>query len=461
LLFSQYQLIADFPIDSFFQVIELNQDPKIVGEAYGEILWHYIETENDSLLALAEEARMAALKDNYPFGEIIALEYQGLYLELVKNEYDKAAEIYLKAIRICEAKNVDYLESLYHALAALFHATDNYKQALIYYGKTLEIVKPKQDTGLIASSLVNLGTVHSSMGDNNRARELLYESLKFSKNHLESRNTAYSSIGNTFFRDGDYEQANVCQLNELEPYLEKGLTLANSSQSLRTRSFFYRSAAKAYGRLGNQDLALKYLDKFVDTFERLKDNQRDAIVFDLEAKYDSSKKEAELANSERKNKQLFFGMGLLLLGLGLISYLLLENRKKNRLLDQQNKQLQEANENASMLLREIHHRVKNNLQIVSSIGLILNELITNSLKHGFKDRSSGTVLFRVVELDQVYEMVVEDNGNGGDGKKEVNGLGSKLISSFTKKLGAKLVIQKGDGYRTKIILPKRTPSESN
>jgi two-component sensor histidine kinase len=80
---------------------------------------------------------------------------------------------------------------------------------------------------------------------------------------------------------------------------------------------------------------------------------------------------------------------------------------------------------------------------VIPIGLIVNELISNSLKYAFKGRQSGEVAVSLKQENKELVLKVSDNGNGF-GKdwdsKPNNSFGYKLIKAFAQKLKAKLDI---------------------
>lgn len=81
-------------------------------------------------------------------------------------------------------------------------------------------------------------------------------------------------------------------------------------------------------------------------------------------------------------------------------------------------------------------------------GLIINELISNSMKYAFKEKEEGTILVKCLENDGYAELYVSDNGVGiGDDKlnnKHLKSLGLKLIRSLTKQLGGEVVLQRGE-----------------
>jgi two-component sensor histidine kinase len=72
------------------------------------------------------------------------------------------------------------------------------------------------------------------------------------------------------------------------------------------------------------------------------------------------------------------------------------------------------------------------------VGLVLNELVTNSVKHAF-DEEGGVinVKFRVNETIGEAELSVSDNGRGM-GPTRVGSLGLRLVETFSRQLGGRL-----------------------
>lgn len=73
----------------------------------------------------------------------------------------------------------------------------------------------------------------------------------------------------------------------------------------------------------------------------------------------------------------------------------------------------------------------------TSISIIVNELVTNAIKHAFNGEGHGSVSVKG-KAGQLFELVVEDDGRGiaAASKPERSGLGSKLVDSFVRQLGA-------------------------
>jgi len=89
------------------------------------------------------------------------------------------------------------------------------------------------------------------------------------------------------------------------------------------------------------------------------------------------------------------------------------------------------------------------------LGLIINEMITNSLKHGFKNKSEGEITVSIKHVQGVhYEMIIGDNGEGVKKGHKSTGIGVKLIQIFTKQLKGTLVQLEQEGAFFKLVFEK-------
>jgi two-component sensor histidine kinase len=76
-----------------------------------------------------------------------------------------------------------------------------------------------------------------------------------------------------------------------------------------------------------------------------------------------------------------------------------------------------------------------------AIGIIVNELVTNSLKYAFPDGRPGHVMV-ALSAGEAIEVTVSDNGVGRDGEGDPSGLGSRIIMLLTQQLGGTLGYKK-------------------
>lgn len=92
-----------------------------------------------------------------------------------------------------------------------------------------------------------------------------------------------------------------------------------------------------------------------------------------------------------------------------------------------------------------------------SCGLIVNELISNSLKHGFPEGRRGNVRVRVSrDVEGYLTLAVADDGVGlppGFDAAEQRSMGMQIVVGLAGQLGAKLEVGKGPGAQFSVRFP--------
>jgi two-component sensor histidine kinase len=82
------------------------------------------------------------------------------------------------------------------------------------------------------------------------------------------------------------------------------------------------------------------------------------------------------------------------------------------------------------------------------VGLLINELLINSIKHGFKGRTEGKITIQVKQYNDKCHIQVRDNGHGlpddFDLENETS-LGSTLINTFIRQLQGQIDYYNADG----------------
>ena len=328
-----------------------------------------------------------------------------------------------------------------------------------------------------------------------------------------------SELGKTLTALGRYAEAIPHLRSSLEWMTDKAQVGTDREESLTM-------LARAYAGVGKPDSALYYRERaFTLERNRLLD-QVASMGSELRIKYDTDRREATIAAQAAtletsRRTQFLIGALLLLTLLGAVGLFLgLRNNRR------QNRELTRQNARNEVLLREIHHRVKNNLETVSSLlelqaatltdtgalaamragqsrvqsigllhqklyreenlaairmddyltdlattlletyeadgrihvtvsaptldldvdraiplGLIANELLTNSIKYAFpRDHfgaDAGAVELTLEQGDErAYVLRVADNGIGHDGADDPRGtgFGTQLITLLTRQL---------------------------
>jgi PAS domain S-box-containing protein len=90
------------------------------------------------------------------------------------------------------------------------------------------------------------------------------------------------------------------------------------------------------------------------------------------------------------------------------------------------------------------------------LGLIVNELVTNAIKHGFAADRGGVVEVRFQRRGDKYRLSVRDDGPGliADGQAVLReGLGMQLINGFVRRIQGTLTIHGEQGFEAVVEFP--------
>ncbi|WP_370315680.1 sensor histidine kinase, partial [Thalassolituus sp.] len=83
-------------------------------------------------------------------------------------------------------------------------------------------------------------------------------------------------------------------------------------------------------------------------------------------------------------------------------------------------------------------------------GLLVNELVTNAIKHAFIGRESGTIEISLIQDEEMTEVMVRDDGIGLPENVELSttrSLGFQLIPGLAEQLEAELTLIRSEGTR--------------
>jgi two-component sensor histidine kinase len=92
-------------------------------------------------------------------------------------------------------------------------------------------------------------------------------------------------------------------------------------------------------------------------------------------------------------------------------------------------------------------------------GLVVNELMTNSLKHAFKDRNKGTIKISSLVDESGCRVIISDDGTGlplGTSWPKAGKLGSVIAQSLKQNAKANLEVHStpGEGVRVEIFFAR-------
>ncbi|MBF0328355.1 MAG: PAS domain S-box protein [Nitrospirae bacterium] len=89
-------------------------------------------------------------------------------------------------------------------------------------------------------------------------------------------------------------------------------------------------------------------------------------------------------------------------------------------------------------------------KLLSTVGIIINEIVTNAMKHAFSGRKDCLLSVSAALKNQYITLVIEDNGVGLPEFIDIHepkGFGLQLLKMLTKQLGGSMKIEREQGTR--------------
>jgi len=101
--------------------------------------------------------------------------------------------------------------------------------------------------------------------------------------------------------------------------------------------------------------------------------------------------------------------------------------------------------------------LKIDLNTAAPFGLIINEIITNSIKHAFPNLKDPKIQITLTEEAQNYKLIIKDNGPGFNLKenKTDNSIGLFIIDSLIDQIEGKYQFDNSSGACYSILFPKK------
>jgi two-component sensor histidine kinase len=306
-------------------------------------------------------------------------------------DYDKALQFYGAAIattKKLKPEDADYVQAYaYNSIGQAYLKQNKTKLALAMLQRAKDKARPFNNSFIDADIYLAIGNTQLAQGNAKKAIENFELALA-----LSIKNEA---------QPGTSE----CKLQLGRAYLQLGripeaLTNTNEALAIAKRIGQKEFVRDAYANLSDiynttQNYKAAYASQIL--FKRLNDSlfneQQNKKLTEQQMTYEfnkkqaiaksrQQKKDADVLASARKQRIVnatILTILILVIGIAFVIYRnLRHNQKQRQLIEAQNGIIKQSLTEKETLLREIHHRVKNNLQIISSLLNIQSEDIQDA-----------------------------------------------------------------------------------
>ena len=116
------------------------------------------------------------------------------------------------------------------------------------------------------------------------------------------------------------------------------------------------------------------------------------------------------------------------------------------------------NKGKEIVLRTDISRVELGVNTAIPVGLIINELMSNALKHAFPERTTGEIFIRVRKKDRNISIVFRDNGAGlprDMNWRDTRSLGLRMVFSIVEQMKGTIGLDRSNGTEFSMVLEDR------
>lgn len=328
-----------------------------------------------------------------------------------QNYVTEALKVYLRALPLAkEIKDLKRTNNLYNRIVNIYQAQGDYRKALYYADFIIQNCQTAQPLKCPFYLVVKntTGQIYLDLNEVDSARQVIDEYFEQVKPIVGSGifQETYQLMGRVKAFEGDWENAIALTDSALVLNLKYQRTKAAASsygqladiyqkmgdteqviynlqqqKELATQHGFPKMKMKALDQLqviykANRDYssAYRYAEEWrimQDSFTMIEQaniiKRHDELIAQYEQEEQLQLLENERIKQRSRNNWLLLLLAFSLLFLGFAAYFLHSRRRLNNSLRENNSLLNQALEDREILIKEVHHRVKNNLQIITSL----------------------------------------------------------------------------------------------
>jgi len=345
----------------------------------------------------------------------------GCFLDL--NNYPKALEYNNKALQIRKELNEKQLVSnSLNNIGIIFLRAKQPDSGIFYLDKSLALMKGVKDSSELVLTLQNLGACWKLRGHLDKAERYLLRAQDIASKYPMAEESARgeADLAEIYSSQKKYDQA----LNSINITIDN----AKKAKLLDLLQRAYNVKYNIYKQIGDYKNAVFYADKKSELNDTLFAISTTQAVTDAETKFQTKQKEMvitslrEQANLRQKilgqQKTLIFVLSIAAVLLAALFVIAYNNfRKKNK-----------ANKRIQTLMQDLHHRVKNNLQILSGLFTMqIDNLSDENTKNALRENEA-----RLTSMNLIHNKLYLDNTTT---KIEMNDYLTKLLNHIKDSFG--------------------------
>ncbi|HTL80597.1 MAG TPA: SpoIIE family protein phosphatase, partial [Bacteroidia bacterium] len=217
-----------------------------------------------------------------------------------------------EANKIAEDNGIDYMVAITDfGLSNVLSSTGKQRDAITHLMKAQAIFEAQGNASLVAAAQTNIGQIDYLLGAYDEAGKQLKEALIQQRKDEDD----YSIMSSETTLAGVYIKSN--ELDSALTLLNDALRRAKNLGANDNLKDIYQALSDAYNAKGNSHLALEYYKLYSDAKDSVFNAENNRALLDVQAEYENDKKESELQDQMKENRNktmllVFVSCGLLL-----------------------------------------------------------------------------------------------------------------------------------------------------
>lgn len=438
--------------DSLAEDLDYARGMYKVDMAIGEY-YHRRNNSAEALLHFQQANDIADWQNNKADMAAASNAMGGVYYN--KADYSLALKYFREAEEQWRATgNENKLAVALNNIGEIYLLTGKYNEALEYFLKSVKISEKvgRQDWELANNQ--NIGMAYLYMGEYDDAIAYVKKSIKLAHvvNDTLMMAGAYYAMGEVYRSIKEYNNAGPYY--DFAEQLQERLPVSTGKRDLML------AQSKLNKALGNYKKALAYHEQYVTIKDSIFNETKQLELLLAEQRIKEEKKNREIAEfkhqaevsqmqvSTQKSKSLGYILAAaIFLGLSFIIFVLYRRQQAN------NRLLEQSVQEKEVLLKEVHHRVKNNFQVITSLLNLQTALFEDpKTKEAFNESKN-----RIAAMSLVHEQLYK-NKQLSRLKMDsyLNDLTSTVVGTFDFK-GEKHIKYKTNGQNLELDVDTAIP----